>query len=49
MHSPAGQSSIMKLDSKITIKALLDKFNIRPIGTVQDDIAAMMAGNWRTF
>jgi hydroxylamine reductase len=25
-------------------KVLVDNFNIRPIGTVQDDIAAMMAG-----
>ena len=24
---------------------LVDKFDIKPIGTVQDDIAAMMAGN----
>jgi hydroxylamine reductase len=26
-------------------KVLVDNFNIRPIGTVEDDIAAMMAGN----
>ncbi|UTF48843.1 hydroxylamine reductase [Desulfomicrobium sp. ZS1] len=26
-------------------KVLVENFNIRPIGTVQDDIAAMMAGN----
>ena len=26
-------------------KVLVDKFDIRPIGTVEDDIAAMMAGN----
>jgi hydroxylamine reductase len=26
-------------------KVLIDKFNIRPVGGVQDDIAAMMAGN----
>lgn len=26
-------------------KVLVDNFNIKPIGTVQDDIAAMMAGN----
>ncbi|MFP4108879.1 MAG: hydroxylamine reductase [Desulfonatronovibrio sp.] len=26
-------------------KVLVDKFNIRPIGTVQEDIQAMMAGN----
>jgi hypothetical protein len=24
---------------------LVDNFNIRPIGTVEEDIAAMMAGN----
>ena len=26
-------------------KVLVDNFNIKPIGTVQEDIAAMMAGN----
>jgi len=28
-------------------KVLADKFNIQPIGTVQEDIAAMMAGRER--
>lgn len=27
-------------------KVLVDKFNLKPIGTVQEDIAAMMAGRW---
>ncbi|EKD37908.1 MAG: hypothetical protein ACD_75C00942G0001 [uncultured bacterium] len=26
-------------------KVLVDNFNIKPIGAVQEDIAAMMAGN----